>query len=156
MIAIAAIGPSRVIGSHGKMPWHLPRDLEFFRKTTTGHIVLMGRKTYEAIGHPLPQRETWVLTRDACDTLPSGVRRIADAAQITEPTDGRKLFLVGGAQIYAALLPRCTELLLTHVHGDFTGDAFFPPYEKFFQRVETLYDDEQMTIARYVPAKAHV
>ena len=146
MIAIAAIAASRVIGSHGHMPWHLPRDLEFFRKTTTGNIVLMGRKTFESIGHPLPGRETWVLTRGVCGM---DVRCIADPSEIVEPTDGRKLFLAGGAQVFAALLPRCAELLLTHVHGDFTGDAFFPPYEQDFWCVETLYDDAQMTIARY-------
>jgi len=146
MIAIAAIGASRVIGSHGKLPWHLPKDLEFFRKTTTGHVVLMGRKTFEAIGCLLPQRETWVLTRGSCEM---GVHCIADTSQVIEPTDGRKLFLIGGAQVFAALLPRCTELFLTHVHGDFTGDAFFPSYEKDFRRVEILYDDVQMTIARY-------
>jgi len=82
-------------------------------------------------------------------SFPPKVRCISDPSQIVEPTDGRKLFLIGGAQVFAALLPRCNELLLTHVHGDFTGDAFFPPYEKDFRHVETLYDDAQMAIRRY-------
>ena len=110
MIAIAAMSRNRVIGAEGRIPWHIPDDLKFFKRTTLGHIIVMGRKTYDSLGKPLPGRENWVVSREA--EIP-GVRVLRSFDAVEEPSDGRLLYLIGGAQLYAALLPRCSELLLT-------------------------------------------
>lgn len=146
MIAIAALSRNGAIGKDGRIPWHLPGDLKFFKATTTGHVILMGRKTFDSLGRPLPNREHWVLTRGA--DIP-GVRTIRDLSEIQEPTDGRKLFVIGGAEIYAALLPACDELYLTHVPLEAEGDAFFPPYEHLFDAGEVIQETPEMTICHY-------
>lgn len=147
MIAIAAMSRNRVIGADGNLPWRLSEDLKFFKRTTLGHVILMGRKTYDSIGRPLPGRETWVLSREA--DIP-GVRVLRDVSEIEAPTEGRKLFLVGGAQLYAVLLPQCTELFLTLVARDVEGDAFFPPFESLFEEKEILLEAPEMQVRRYV------
>ena len=146
MIAIAALAQNRAIGKDGRIPWHLPEDLKFFKATTLGHVILMGRKTFDSLGRPLPGREHWVLTRGP--EIP-GVRTIRDISEIQEPTDGRKLFVIGGAEIYAALLPRCDELYLTHVPIEAEGDAFFPPHEHLFDAGEVVQETPEMTIRHY-------
>jgi len=146
MKAIAAMSLNRVIGAAGQIPWHLSEDLKFFKRTTLGHIILMGRKTYDSIGRPLPGRETWVASRGPA--IP-GLRMIRDLAAVEEPADGRTLFLIGGAELYRALLPRCSELYLTLVKKEVPGDAFFPPFEETFAPAETLLETGEMRIARY-------
>ncbi len=148
MKAIAAMSENRVIGADGAIPWHLPEDLKFFKRTTLGHVIVMGRKTYDSIGKPLPGRETWVVTRGA---EIEGVRTLHSPGEVGETGDGREVFVIGGAQLYAALLPRCEELLLTHVKRTIDGgDAFFPPFETEFQSVEVLMETPEMEIRRYV------
>jgi dihydrofolate reductase len=147
MIAIAAMSENRVIGADGKIPWHVSEDMKFFKRTTLGHIVLMGRKTYESMGRPLPGRENWVVSRSG--EIP-GVRMIRDLAEISEPTDGRTLFVIGGSQIYEQLLPRCAELLLTLIKREAEGDAFFPPFENLFSNFEKILETEEMEVRRYL------
>jgi len=147
MKAIVAMSENRAIGLDGKIPWHLSEDLKFFKRTTLGHIVVMGRKTYESIGKPLPGRENWVVSRTA--DFP-GVRMIRSLGEIVEPTDGRETFLIGGSELYAALLPRCTELYLTQVKREVEGDAFFPSFEADFEMREVLMDTPEMQVRRYV------
>lgn len=147
MKAIAAMSVNRVIGVEGQIPWHLPEDLKFFKRTTLGHIILMGRKTYDSIGKPLPGRESWVVSRT--DKEIPGVRVISDLNDIAPPADGRQIFLIGGGQLYEALLPRCEELYLTLVRREATGDAFFPPFEEDFELAEVLEENEEMEIRRY-------
>lgn len=147
MKAIVAMSENRAIGLDGKIPWHLSEDLKFFKRTTLGHIVVMGRKTYESIGKPLPGRESWVVSRTA--DFP-GVRMIRSLGEIVEPTDGRETFLIGGSELYEALLPRCTELYLTQVKREVEGDAFFPPFEADFEMREVLMDTPEMQVRRYV------
>jgi dihydrofolate reductase len=146
MKAIAAMSLNRVIGADGKIPWRLPEDMKFFKQTTLGHVILMGRKTYESLGRPLPGREHWVVSRTADF---AGVRMIRDLAEIAEPQDGRELFLIGGAELYAQLLPQCSELLLTHVKAEVAGDAFFPPFESEFEEAEILLETPEMIVRRY-------
>lgn len=146
MIAIAAMSPRRVIGAAGKIPWHLPEDLKFFKRTTLGHVIVMGRKTYESLGRPLPGRENWVVSRTADF---EGVRMIRDLAEITEPGDGREIFVIGGAELYAALLPRTREILLTHVTFDPEGDTWFPEFEESFSPGEIVASGENHEIRRY-------
>lgn len=148
MKAIAAMSLNRVIGADGKIPWHLSEDLKFFKRTTLGHIIVMGRKTYDSIGRPLPGRENWVLTRQEGE-IP-GVRVLHSADEVVEPTDGREIFLIGGTQLYEALLPRCAELFLTLVQREVEGDATFPPFEEEFELAEILLTTPGMEIRRYV------
>jgi dihydrofolate reductase len=147
MKAIVAMSENRVIGADGKIPWHLSEDLKFFKRTTLGHVVVMGRKTYESIGKPLPGRENWVVSRSA--DFP-GVRMIRDLAEIHEPADGRELFLIGGTELYVALLPRCAELYVTLVKRVVEGDAFFPPFEGEFAEAEVLLETPEVLRRRYV------
>lgn len=129
MIAIAAMSRERVIGAGGKIPWHISEDLKFFKRTTLGHVVVMGRKTFESLGKPLPGRENWVLSRNASF---EGVRIFRHPAEIVSPGDGREVFVIGGAELYAALLPRCEEILLTRVNLSVAGDTWFPMFEPEF------------------------
>ena len=136
---------NRVIGAQGRIPWHLPEDLKFFKRTTLGHVVLMGRKTYESLGKPLPGRENWVVSGRPI----TGVRTIRDLRQITEPGQGRELFLIGGAQLYRELLQKCSELFLTLVKREVAGDTFFPPFESAFRLEEVVFESLEMEIRRY-------
>lgn len=148
MIAIAAMAANRVIGKDGTIPWRLPEDMKFFKRTTLGHVVLMGRKTYDSIGKPLPGRENWVLTRQSID-IP-GVRVLHDLQNIPAAAEGREIYLIGGAELYAALLPKCREILLTRLPNPIEGDAYFPAFEQDFDLRETLISSPEMTIERYV------
>lgn len=148
MIAIAAMAANRVIGKAGTIPWRLPEDMKFFKRTTLGHVVLMGRKTYDSIGKPLPGRENWVLTRQEI-TIP-GVTVLHDLEHLPAAPEGREIFLIGGAELYASLLPRCREVLLTRVPEPVEGDAYFPPFEQDFALRETVISTPEMTIERYV------
>jgi len=145
-IAIVAMARNRVIGSEGKLPWHLSGDLRFFKRETMGHIVVMGRKTYESIGRPLPGRENWVLSRTATFV---GTRCIRNMEEISPAADGRKVFVIGGAKIYEALLPLCGEILLTHVDAEPQGDTWFPEFEDDFSEGTFVEAGEGYRIVRY-------
>jgi dihydrofolate reductase len=144
--AIAAMSLNRVIGAQGKIPWHLSEDLQFFKRMTLGHVVLMGRKTYESLGRPLPGRENWVVSSR---NIP-GVRVIRNLGEIKEPIGNRDLFLIGGAQLYADLLPKCSELFLTIVKREIFGDTFFPPVEPAFRLEQIVLESSELEIRRYV------
>jgi dihydrofolate reductase len=146
MIAIAAMSPQRVIGSAGTIPWHISEDLRFFKRTTLGHAIVMGRKTFESLGKPLPGRENLVVSRTA--TL-DGVRVFRSPSEIVEPTDGRRLYVIGGAELYAALLPQCSEILLTRVTVDVAGDTWFPEFEREFDAGEVLETGTNYEIRRH-------
>ncbi len=122
--------------------------MKFFKQTTLGHVVLMGRKTFDSLGRPLPNRENLVLSRQPLDT--AGVTRLASFDDVAEPADGRKLFVIGGAEIYKELLPRCDELLLTVVKLTPPADTFFPDFESMFDLAEVLDEDGDLEIRRYV------
>ncbi|NBR83969.1 MAG: dihydrofolate reductase [Verrucomicrobia bacterium] len=145
--AIAAMSLNRVIGDGNKIPWHLPEDFKWFKQTTLGHVLVMGRKTFESIGRPLPGRETMVLSRTGWSH--PGVRTVASLDAVAELADERQVFICGGAQIYAQALPLCEELFLTLVKREVTGDAFFPPFEDRFELVEELRDTPEFKILHY-------
>ncbi len=147
MIAIAAMNRERVIGIDGKIPWHLSADLKFFKRTTLGHVVVMGRNTYESLGRPLPGRENWVVSSSAAL---EGVRVWKSPDDIIPPGDGRELFVIGGARLYAALLPRCSELLLTYVDIPAAGDTWFPEFESLFDSGEVIESGPSYEIRRYL------
>ncbi|RDI46503.1 dihydrofolate reductase [Aquicella lusitana] len=126
--AIAALSENRVIGKNNQLPWHLPADLKHFKALTTGHPIVMGRKTYDSIGKPLPQRTNIIMTRDSSFQAPGCriVNSIEEAKAVAEKEQAEELFIIGGAQIYSQLLPITQRLYLTIVHQMFEGDAFFP------------------------------
>src|ERR1700720_4701426 len=120
--AIAAMSENRVIGQGNKIPWHLPEDFKWFKKMTTGHVLVMGRKTFESIGKALPDRKTIVLTRSS-QPIP-GVQTISELGQIAQGSPalrGREVFICGGAQIYQQALPLCSDLYLTVVNRTVEG-----------------------------------
>jgi len=123
---IVAIGKNRVIGTKGNLPWHISEDLKRFKRLTTGHAVLMGRKTYESIGRPLPHRRFIVLS----STPIQGVETFSSIeTAFAALADQDRVFVIGGGTVYAALLPKADELYLTIVDQKVDGDTFFPPYE---------------------------
>jgi len=115
---------NRVIGLNNQLPWHLPADLKHFKNVTQGHAVLMGRKTHESIGKPLPNRKNIILTRNP-HYQASGCLIVNSLEEAIHLTD-KELFIIGGAEIYRAFLPQVEQLYLTLVHQEFEGDAFFP------------------------------
>ncbi|HXG38244.1 MAG TPA: dihydrofolate reductase [Bacteroidota bacterium] len=126
LIIIAALSRNRVIGKDGKLPWHISEDLKRFKHLTTGHTVLMGRKTYESLGKLLPNRRNVVLTSHTIpnvETYPT----LAQALQALEKEE--KVFVIGGGEIFAQLLDHADELHLTIIDKEVEGDTFFPPYK---------------------------
>ncbi len=133
---IAAVARNRAIGKNNQLLVHLPGDLPRFKKLTLGHPVIMGRKTWDSIGRPLPQRRNIVITRNAAWRADGAeaAGSLADALAFVaaEP----KVFVIGGAQIYTQALPLADELALTEIDADFDGDAFFPEWDRsHFQQV---------------------
>ena len=128
---IAALDRSGAIGRGGALPWHLPADLRRFRELTTGHHVIMGRRTHESIGRALPGRTNLVLSRDAAFRAPGcEVMRDLDAALARVRAAGDdEAFVIGGAEVYARALPAADRLYLTRVEAEVGGDVFFPPVE---------------------------
>src|SRR5215510_11960166 len=148
--AIAAMSLNRVIGAGDKIPWHLPEDFKWFKKMTTGQVIVMGRKTFQSIGKPLPNRTTIVLTH-SLEPIP-GVLTISNLDQIdlNRPAlSGREVFICGGAQVYAQALPQCSDLYLTLVQRTVQGDTFFPPFEDQFELVETILESAEFKILHY-------
>ena len=151
--AIAAMSLNRVIGNGNQIPWHLPEDFKWFKAVTMGHMLVMGRKTFESIGRPLPGRETIVLTRSGWTH--QAVKTAASLNQLPIANeDPRTVFIVGGAEIYRQALPLCSELLLTRVKREVAGDAFFPPFEAGYDLVETIRETADFDILRYQRKKS--
>jgi dihydrofolate reductase len=140
IILIAALTRARVIGRGGKLPWHLPEDLRRFKQVTTGHTVLMGRKTYEAIGRPLPHRRNVVLSSHPIPGVET-YSAIADALQALAGEE--KVFVIGGGEIYRQFLPLADTLLLTLVDQDVEGDTYFPEYEQLIGKTFRLVKKEE-------------
>lgn len=149
LTAIVAMTPDRVIGRGGTLPWHLPEDLAFFKRSTSGHPVVMGRKTFESIGKPLPKRRNIVLTRDNSWTAP-GVEVIHDPSNLTDLPDlDGTVFIIGGSEIYSAFLPHLTDLLISHVFEFHEGDTQFPEYAHLFPKSELLETHKAFEVRRW-------
>lgn len=124
---IWAMGENQVIGINNSLPWHLPEDLKFFKRTTLGHPIAMGRKTLDSLGRLLPGRENIVITRnrdfsyEGCTVLHSEAELIEYANKKNE-----EIFVIGGAEIYKTFLPYADRLYVTRIHASFEGDTYFP------------------------------
>lgn len=133
---IAALGRNNVIGNRNGLPWHLPADLQHFKELTKGKPIIMGSKTFESIGKPLPQRDNIVLTRDS-DYKAEGckiARSLDEALQLAEQGELGKasgeVMICGGESVYKQFLPLAQRMYLTFIDGDFEGDAYFPEFDK--------------------------
>ena len=126
--AIVAMSQNNVIGHHNQLPWHFPADLKHFKAITTSHAILMGRKTYESIGRPLPNRLNIILTRDQVFRVPGCVvvASLEKALQCAANRQYHQVFIIGGAQVFSQCLPCVQKLYLTVIHRDFEGDVYFP------------------------------
>ena len=124
---IVAIANNNVIGANGAMPWHISEDLRYFKRVTTGHAVIMGRKTFESLGRPLPNRTNVVVTRRD-DYRPEGV----EVVHSLDEAVGRypDAFVIGGAEIYRQALPLAGELYITRIDAGFAGDTLFPGWDE--------------------------
>lgn len=145
--AVVAMDEKRVIGLAGALPWNVPEDLAHFRALTKGHVVVMGRKTWESLPEkfrPLPGRTNVVVSRDLSKlSLPDGVvgarspEEALDAAKSMAKA-GQRVWIIGGAELYRATLPFCAEVHLTIIDGSHEGDAWLPPFEADFKQISAV------------------
>ena len=139
----------RVIGQDNQIPWRLRGEQKWFKEATMGHPILMGRKTFESIGKPLPGRRNLVVTRTGNF---AGVDLIRDL-QAFDPAPyelrGKEVFVIGGVEIYRALLDRCDTIYVTFVKEEFAGDAYFPEFETQFEVLETIRETPEFDVFRY-------
>ncbi len=129
---IVAASENNVIGKDNKLPWCLPADMRYFKNTTWGMPVIMGRKSFDSLGKPLKGRTNFVVTRNK-EWKAEGtqvVSSIDQAITLAAQTDAKEIFIIGGAEIFKAALPIADRIYLTLVHGTFDGDAFFPDMEQ--------------------------
>lgn len=142
---IAAVSKNNVIGKAKKLPWHLPADLKHFKEITSGHTVIMGRKTFESIGRPLPNRRNIVVTRNT-NLKADGIEVVHSIEQANELTKNEdEIFIIGGAEIYNQSLPSAEKIYLTRVNIDVEGDAYFPELGNEWleiSKVENKADEE--------------
>ena len=145
---IAAIGKNRELGRENKLVFDLKKDMEHFKEKTTGHTVIMGRKTFESIGRALPNRNNIVITRDSnlkiFDSNVKIVHSVEQALDLAKKHEEEEAFVIGGAQIYEAFLPFADRLYLTIVDKEVNdADAFFPEYENDFKKIISSIGDEE-------------
>jgi len=146
---IAAIAKNRVIGHRGKLPWHLSADLKRFRALTLGKTVIMGRKTYQSIGRPLPERRNIILTRDVTFEAP-GCEIVTEWESFIDVCQAEDLFVIGGEALYAKALPYADKLYLTWIDAEFPGDTFFPDFSVHdwcLQETTAITDDPRVPFA---------
>jgi dihydrofolate reductase len=149
--AIAAVARNGAIGKGGQMPWHYSADLKFFRETTTGHVVVMGRKTWSALGKPLKNRINVVLTRDRDLEVPEGVVVHHSVEEILKQFATSEVFIIGGSQIYSLFQPYIQRWLITEVPLTVVdADAFMPEnYLEGFVEVESRKLDDELVVKEY-------
>lgn len=149
LTAIVAMTPERVIGKDGGLPWHLPDDLKFFKKRTSGHPIVMGRKTFDSIGKPLPHRQNIVITRDPA-WHHDGVESIHHPKELNEfALIDQQVYIIGGEEIYRFFLPIISDLIITHVPDSIEGDTYFPEYKEFFPKSELIWEQDDFVIRRH-------
>ncbi|WP_374057986.1 dihydrofolate reductase [Nitrosomonas supralitoralis] len=131
---LVAMAKNRVIGKNNQLPWHLPADLKHFKFLTMGHTIVMGRKTYESIGRPLPGRENIIITRQAGYGVPGAMvaNSLQDALLICEQgkTTNSESFIIGGEELYRQTLDICQRMYITEIQSDFEGDVLFPEFDR--------------------------
>jgi dihydrofolate reductase len=139
LIIIAAIAHNRVIGKNGSLPWHIPEDLARFKQLTTGHTVVMGRKTFDSLDRPFPNRLNIVITSNVLNGITS-YPSLEFALQALN--NKKEVFVIGGGRLFADALKLADELRLTLVDRIVDGDTFFPPYEEYVRKNFQLIEEE--------------
>lgn len=147
---IAAVAKNNVIGDQGTTPWNIPEEMGLFKRTTMGSVVIVGRKTYEDIGHPLPGRRTIVLSRTmssvsspelaVCSSIPEALEAVQEA---------KRVFVIGGEQIYAQMMPFADELRISHLKKAYEGDSFFPDIDTTLWKIVEKQEFPDFTHSRY-------
>jgi len=145
--AIAAMSRNRVIGHQGQVPWDLPEDFRWVKEATSGHTIVMGRKTFESMGKPLPKRTNVVLSR--CATNIPGTTVIRELDELDRIDTRGDIWIFGGEEIYRLAMPRTREIYLTLVHREVDGDAFFPPFEDEFEFLGLVKETPDFEIRHY-------
>ena len=151
VVLVAAVARNGVIGADGGIPWHLPGDFAHFKATTLGHTLVMGRATYDSIGRPLPGRTTIVLTRDPSWSA-EGVlvaRSLPGALALASGLSG-DVFVVGGAQVYAAALPLADEQVISEVRAEPAGDTHYPDFDRREWREVSREPHDGFDVVRWV------
>ena len=140
---IVAYDKNRVIGNKGRIPWRIKGEQLRFKNLTTGNVVVMGRRSYEEIGRPLPNRLTIVVSSTKCFDE-ENVITVKSIEEAIEKAEGKDVFISGGARIYEEALPLCDKLFITEVDGEFEGDAFFPKFDeqKYEKTIDSHVDGE--------------
>ena len=131
---VVAVSKNGVIGKDGKLPWHFPADLKFFKNLTTGHTVIMGRKTFDSIGKPLPNRENIVISRQSRSGMP-GVEFVTSIDAALKRAQKGEVFIIGGDSIYRETIGLVDGIYLTRISQDYEGDAFYPGVPAGFKEV---------------------
>ena len=141
---IAAIGKNNELGLNGELVFHIKEDMKYFRSTTTGHPVLMGRKTFDSIGRPLPNRTNFVVSRHP-ENLPEGVEPVKDLREFLEShrDDEEEVFVIGGGMVYFEALKYAKHLYLTEVDATTEADVFFPTFDKSKYSKEIIRKGEE-------------
>ncbi len=140
---ICAVALNRTIGYQGQIPWRIPDDSANFKKLTLGKVVVMGRKTYQSIGKPLPKRQNAILTRDTSFTAPAGVRVFHDLDSLLQAyAKEKEIVFIGGAEVFASVWPLVQRQYLSVVQADFPGDTFYPEFshEKWQISERTMHE----------------
>jgi dihydrofolate reductase len=141
---IASVAKDRAIGKDNKLLWDIPKDLEYFKEKTSGHPIIMGQKTYDSIGRPLPGRTNIILNNEAgienegCETFGS----IPEAIERAKDLDDKEVFIIGGGSIYSQTIELVDRLYLTIVDGAYEADTYFPEYEHLFKKVVSEKEEE--------------
>ncbi len=147
--AIVAMSENRAIAYEGAMPWHLPLEYRWFKHKTMGGAMIMGRKTCEAIGKALPGRTRYVLSRQAGECLGAKCYADADSLFAALPPD-QPVWVVGGAEIYRQLFPRCTFIYLSRIKRTTPGDVFLPAFEDHFTLNQIIHENEDFRVERWL------
>ncbi len=154
MIAIVACSSNWIIGADGKIPWKVSEDMQFFKKTTSEHILLMGRKTFDSLGGPLNNRINYVLTKKELISNRPDLRFINNINEIRytlkEEDRNKKIFLCGGAEIYEQFLPYCYEMLLTMINVEVDGDVTMPRFIPPFKQDSIIIENNKMKVMRFI------
>jgi len=140
---IVAFDKNRVIGKGNSLPWHFSEDLKLFKRITTGNIILMGRKTYQSIGRPLPNRKNVVISQNKDFKVAEGIELYSSLEEPLNKYRDENLFIIGGATIYEQTLNLVDRLHISHIKGEYSGDTFFPKisYENWEICLEEDYKD---------------
>lgn len=143
---IVAMSEDRVIGMNNSIPWSCPEDLQHFREYTLGKTVVMGRKTFESISKPLPDRSNIVVSRDSSWAYPGVLRMSVEEVLELSSSSSQEIVVIGGAEIYSAFLPYVDKMVISYIKGSYSGDAWFPKFEDSLFSLVSIEDKSSFVV----------